>query len=354
MGFFKDYAKSKKLDETVIFVAEDLRPPKFYVDTGSYSLNAAISGDIKKGIPSNSIIALAGEPATGKTFYAIESAKNFLEDYPDGEVIYFESEKAIKAGMLEGRGVDASRVYISEVVSVQDFRTRAVQILDAYKAIPEDKRTPILMILDSLGNLSTTKELEDTAEGKETKDMTRPAIIKATFRVLTLKCGQLDVPMIVTNHTYDEMGSMYPTKQMSGGSGLKYCASSIIFLGKRKEKSGDEVIGNVISARMFKSRDTKEHTKVETLLNYSSGLDRYFGLLELAEEAGIFKKVSTRYEVTDETTGEIKSVFGKNIIENPEKYYTPGVLAKLQEHINKTFKYQSTKHETVEEPTEEE
>lgn len=344
MSFMQKALKNKKFDDTTTFTADALRPPQFYVDTGSLTLNAAISGSFDKGLPSNSIIALAGEPATGKTFFALSSVAGFLRDNPTGEVVYFESEKAIKAGMLKSRGIDESRVYISEVVSVQDFRTRAIQLLDEYKLTPKEERNPLMFVLDSLGNLSTTKELEDTAEGKETKDMTRPAIIKAAFRVLTLKCGQLDVPVIITNHTYDEMGSMYPTKQMSGGSGLKYCASSIIFLSKRKEKDGNEVVGNVITARMFKSRDTKEHLKVETMLDYSSGLDKYYGLLELGEAAGVFKKVSTRYEVVDQSTGEIKKVFGKNIIENPEEYYTPEVLEKIQEYVTKTFMYSSVGH----------
>lgn len=340
MSFMKKFIKDRKLDDST-FAAEQLKAPKFYIDTGSYSLNAAISGEMRTGgIASNGIIAFAGEQATGKTFYAVESVKNFLRDHPTGEVIYFESERAIKKGMLRNRGIDESKVYISEVVSVQEFRTRAVQLLEEYKAVPEKDRTPLLMVLDSLGNLSTSKELEDTADGKETKDMTRAAIIKAAFRVITLKAGQLDVPIIVTNHTYDSMGSMFPSKEMSGGSGLKYCASSIVFFGKRKEKDGDDVIGNVITARMFKSRETKENTKVETMLNYSTGLDRYYGLLELAEEAKVFNKVSTRFEVVDED-GVITKVYGKTIMSKPEKYFTEEVLDKIQDYINSTFKYGS-------------
>ena len=116
-----------------------------------------------------------------------------------------------------------------------------------------------MFVLDSLGMLSTTKEMEDTAEGKETRDMTRSQIVKSAFRVLTLKLGQANVPMIMTNHTYDVIGSMFPQKEMGGGSGLKYAASSIVYLGKKKEKDGAEVVGNIVHCKNYKSRITKEN-----------------------------------------------------------------------------------------------
>ena len=140
----------------------------------------------------------------------------------------------------------------------------------------------MMMCLDSLGMLSTTKEIEDTAEGKETRDMTRAQVVKGAFRVLTLKLGRRGVPMIVTNHTYDVIGSMFPQKEMGGGSGLKYAASSIIYLSKKKEKDGTEVIGNIIHCKNAKSRLTVENRMVDVRLNYETGLDRYYGLLDLA------------------------------------------------------------------------
>ena len=182
--------------------------------------------------------------------------------------------------------------------------------------------------------LSTTKEVEDTAEGKETRDMTRAQVLKAAFRVLTLKLGRAKVPMVVTNHTYDVVGSMFPTKEMGGGSGLKYAASSIVYLSKKKEKDGTEVIGNIIHCKNQKSRLTKENKMVDVRLTYDKGLDRYYGLLELAEEAGVFKKVSTRYELPDGS-----KQFGKTILNDPETYFTDDVMKTIEEHAIKVFKY---------------
>ena len=197
-----------------------------------------------------------------------------------------------------------------------------------------------MFVLDSLGMLSTTKEMEDTAAGKETRDMTRSQIVKSTFRVLTLKLGKANIPMIMTNHTYDVIGSMFPQKEMGGGSGLKYAASSIIYLSKRKDKEGTEVVGNIIHCKNFKSRLTKENAMIDVKLTYKTGLDKYYGLIELGEEAGIFKKVSTRYEMPDGS-----KVFGKNINDNPEKYFTKEVLDKIDEQAKRKFQYGSDEDE---------
>ena len=306
-----------------------------FIDTGSYSFNALLSGSIFGGLAGNKITAIAGEAATGKTFFALGICKNFLDKDKEAGVIYFESESAISKEMIVSRGVDATRMVIVPVATVQEFRNQSIKVLDKYLEQPEDKRKPLLLVLDSLGMLSTTKEMEDTAEGKETRDMTRSQIVKSTFRVLTLKLGMAKVPMIMTNHTYDVIGSMYPQKEMGGGSGLKYAASSIIYLGKRKEKSADnEVIGNIIHCKNYKSRLTKENAQIDVRLTYKSGLDRYYGLLDIAEEEGIFKKVSTRYEMPDGT-----KVFGKSINDEPEKYFTKEILKQIDEATKKKFLY---------------
>jgi RecA/RadA recombinase len=307
-----------------------------FIDTGSYSFNALLSGSIYGGLPGNRITAIAGEAATGKTFFALGVIKHFLDKDKNSGVIFFESENAVSKEMIENRGVDSTRVVVVPVSTVQEFRSQAIKILDKYLEQEEDTRQPLMFVLDSLGMLSTTKEMTDTAEGKETRDMTRSQIVKSTFRVLTLKLGQANVPLLMTNHTYDVIGSMFPQKEMGGGSGLKYAASTIIYLGKRKEKLGTEVIGNIIHCKIYKSRITKENAKVDVKLTYKHGLDKHYGLLELGEEAGIFKKVSTRFQMPDGS-----KVFGKQINDNPDKYFTKEILKKIDEYANKKFTYGS-------------
>ena len=311
-----------------------------FIDTGSYSFNALLSGTIYGGMPSNKITAIAGEAATGKTFFALGICKAFLDKDPEAGIIYFESESAISKQMIEARGIDSKRMVIVPVATVQEFRNQSIKILDKYIEQTEKTKKPLMFVLDSLGMLSTTKEMEDTAAGKETRDMTRSQIVKSTFRVLTLKLGKANIPMIMTNHTYDVIGSMFPQKEMGGGSGLKYAASSIIYLSKRKDKEGTEVVGNIIHCKNFKSRLTKENAMIDVKLTYKTGLDKYYGLIELGEEAGIFKKVSTRYEMPDGS-----KVFGKNINDNPEKYFTKEVLDKIDEQAKRKFQYGSDEDE---------
>ena len=305
-----------------------------FIDTGSYAFNALLSGSIYGGLPGSRITAIAGEAATGKTFFALGICKHFLDKDKDAGVIYFESENAVSKDMLENRGIDSSRVVIMPVATVQEFRLQAIKIIDKYLEQEKDKRKPIMFVLDSLGMLSTTKEMEDTAEGKETRDMTGSQIVKSAFRVLTLKLGQAKVPMIMTNHTYDVIGSMFPQKEMGGGSGLKYAASSIVYLGKKKEKDGTEVVGNIVHCKNYKSRITKENAMVDVRLTYTKGLDQHYGLLDLAEEAGIFSKVSTRYELPDGS-----KQYAKTINNEPEKYFKKEILDKIDEYTRKKFTY---------------
>lgn len=307
-----------------------------FIGTGSYSLNALLSGSIYGGLPANKVTALAGEPSTGKTFYAINIVRQFLRDNNTGFVFYFESESAISKQMLTDRDIDTKRVAVVPVATIQEFRTQAVKILDKYIEDKTNKdRPPMLFVLDSLGNLSTDKEMADIADGKDTRDMTRAQLVRGAFRVLTLKLGKAKVPLIVTNHVYDVVGSYVPTKKMGGGSGLEYAASTILFLSKKKDKDKDnQVTGAIITANLKKARLTIENKKVETLLDYSSGLDPYYGLLDLAEKFDIIKKVSTRYELPDGT-----KAFESAITLNPEKYFTKEVLDRIDEACKNEFLY---------------
>ena len=306
-----------------------------YVDTGSYIVNALVSGSLFGGLPSNKVTALAGESSTGKTFFALSVVRNFLDANPTGGVIYFETESAISRDMIESRGIDSKRMIIMPVATIEEFRTQACRILDKYLKEPKDERVPMMFVLDSLGMLSTTKEMEDVANDKQVRDMTKSQLIKGAFRVLTLKLGQAQVPMIVTNHTYDVIGSYVPTKEMGGGTGLKYAASTIIYLSKSKERdSKKEVVGNIIKCEAKKSRLTIEGSKVATRLFFDErGLDKYYGLLELGIEHGVFGKNGNRVLIGK------SSVYPSAVLADPEKYFTPEVMEKLEEAAQKEFSY---------------
>ena len=332
MNFLKDVA-SEIGNEYASLVSDGVSAgdTSGYIDTGSYIFNALCSGSIYGGVPGNKITAIAGESSTGKTFFCLGIVQHFLESNPEAGVIYFESESAISKQMIEDRGIDSSRMLIVPVTTVQEFRLQSIKILDKYMGM--DDKKPMMFVLDSLGMLSTSKEVEDSEAGKETRDMTRAQVVKSIFRVLTLKLGKANVPLLVTNHTYDVVGAYIPTKEMGGGSGLKYAASSIIYLSKKKEKDGKDVVGNIIKCKNAKSRLTKENSTVETRLFYDRGLDRYYGLLELGEKYGVFSRKGNRVVV-----GE-SSVYPSAILADPGKYFTEEIMQKLDEAAAREFRY---------------
>lgn len=316
---------------------------KFY-DTGSYTFNAVLSGSIYGGLANNGITAFAGEKGTGKSFYALAVAKRFLEENPEAGVFYFETESAITTESLENRGIDLSRFAVVPVGTVEEFRHQALKIIEGYDKAGQEV-PPMLFILDSLGGLSTQKEIEDMSDGKNTRDMTRAQLIRGAFRVLTLKLGKVSVPMIVTNHIYEVVGSYVPTKKMGGGSGLDYASSTTIFLStkKAKDEKTKKVTGAIITAYVEKGRLTKKDIKVETYLDYADGLDRYYGLLDLATSFGIVKKVQGKGCVFPDGT----SASEEKIEKDPEKYFTKDVLDAIDIECQKHFKYGGHKKKTA-------
>ena len=336
MTFLKEIVK--EIGNEYAQIASDIDESETYVDTGSYIFNGLVSGSIFGGVSGNKITAIAGESSTGKTFFSLAVVKNFLDTHPDGMCIYFDTEAAVNKSLLSDRGLDLDRLVVMNVVTVEEFRSKALRTVDRYLKDPVEDRQPLMFVLDSLGMLSTEKEITDALNDKQVRDMTKSQLIKGAFRMLTLKLGQANIPMIVTNHTYDVIGSYVPTKEMGGGSGLKYAASTIIYLSKKKEKDGTAVVGNIIKAKTAKSRLSKENKDVEIRLYYDErGLDRYYGLLELGEIGGLWKNVAGRYEMM--VDGEIKKVYAKAILKEPEKYFTEEVMEKLDEVAKMEFSY---------------
>ena len=332
MDFLKEIVK--EIGDEYTHLASEAESTEEFIDTGSYIFNGLVSGSIFGGVSRNKITAIAGESSTGKTFFSLAVVKNFLDTNPDGYCLYFDTEAAITKGLLASRAIDQKRLVVVNVVTIEEFRQKALKAVDIYLKTDEDNRKPCMFVLDSLGMLSTEKEIRDALDDKQVRDMTKSQLVKGAFRMLTLKLGQAKIPLIVTNHTYDVIGSYVPTKEMGGGSGLKYAASTIIYLRKAKEKEGTEVVGNLIKAKTHKSRLSKENKEVAIRLYYDErGLDRYYGLLELGELGGLWKNVAGRYEMNG------KKIYAKQILASPEEYFTDEVMAKLEKVAGDTFSY---------------
>ena len=332
MDFLKDIVK--EIGDEYTQLARDIEGRERFVDTGSFIFNGLVSGSIFGGVSSNKITAIAGESSTGKTFFSLAVVKNFLDSNPDGYCLYFDTEAAVNKPLLESRGIDLDRLVVVNVVTIEEFRTKALKAVDKYIKMSEEDRKPCMFVLDSLGMLSTEKEITDALNEKLVRDMTKSQLVKGAFRMLTLKLGQANIPLIVTNHTYDVIGSYVPTKEMGGGSGLKYAASTIIYLSKKKEKDQKEVIGNIIKAKTHKSRLSKENQEVNIRLYYDErGLDKYYGLLELGEIGGMWKNVAGRYEIQG------KKIYAKEILRNPTEYFTDDIMKELDGIAKSVFSY---------------
>lgn len=312
-----------------------------FLDTGSYSLNALISGTIYGGFPLGKVTALAGKSKVGKTFFVLSSMKLFQDSDPKAIVVLFESESALTKATLENFGIDVSRVLVLPVETIERFRHQCMKILINYNDQPKEDRRKMMIVLDSLGMLSSEKEMGDIAEGKDTRDMTKSQLIKGAFRTLTLKLGKLGIPFILTNHVYTTQNLFAQTVQ-GGGSGPEYAASTIVFISKQKDKIGTDVVGNIIHCKLDKGRLTKENSLADTAINYETGLSRWHGMLDFALEAGIWKKSGQRIELQSQ-----ELVFPKAINASPEKYFTEDVMKLIDEYVGRKYLYGNAQREEI-------
>ena len=170
MDFLKDIVK--EIGDEYTKLAADIDETENYVDTGSFIFNGLVSGSIFGGVSSNKITAIAGESSTGKTFFALAVAKNFLDNNPDAYILYFDTESSITKALLESRNIDTNRFVVINVVTIEEFRTKALKAIDKYLQMPIDERKPCMFVLDSLGMLSTEKEIRDALDDKQVRDMT--------------------------------------------------------------------------------------------------------------------------------------------------------------------------------------
>ena len=232
MDFLKEIVKEVGGEYTQL--AADIDDSETYVDTGSYIFNGLVSGSILGGVSGNKITAIAGESSTGKTFFSLAVVKNFLDSNPDGYCLYFDTEAAVNKSLLADRGIDLNRVVVLNVVTIEQFRSQALKAVDIYLKKKEEDRKPCMFVLDSLGMLSTEKEINDALNDKQVRDMTKSQLVKGAFRMLTLKLGQANIPMIVTNHLTMSLVLM-SYKGNGRGQRTQVCCVYVIYLSKKKK-----------------------------------------------------------------------------------------------------------------------
>ena len=258
MDFLKEIVK--EIGDEYTQLGKDIDDTESFIDTGSFIFNSLLSGSVFGGASRSRITAIAGESSTGKTFFSLAVVKNFLDNNPDGYCLYIDTEAAVNKGLLESRGVDLDRIVVVNVVTIEEFRSKALRAVDIYLKKDESDRKPCMFVLDSLGMLSTEKEIRDALDDKQVRDMTKSQLVKGAFRMLTLKLGQAKIPLIVTNHTYDVIGSYVPTKEMGGGSVSNTPRLRSFISAKKRKRIRARLLETLLKLRHI-NQDSQKKTK---------------------------------------------------------------------------------------------
>lgn len=308
-----------------------------YIDTGSYSLNRLITGDIYKGIPRGRAVALAGESGVGKSFITGMIIKNAQS--MGYLVVVYDSENAIDSAFMERIGVKTDEMLYFPIDIIEDFRNHAINTCK--QLMDENPETKIMIVLDSLGNLSCAKEKRDLELGKDNSDMgARAKAGKSMLKEMTHFCGKYRVPFIFTNHTYKDVSSapnpMYAKDIQGGGRQATYMASVVIMLKRKidKDETSKQKIGNIIICRSEKNRLCKDEQKIEIYLSFANGPNKYYGLLDDAIESGVLTQVNSKNFVINDIDEKVRinKLFNKKI-------FTEERLNKINEFCKNKYMY---------------
>lgn len=300
-----------------------------WIDTGNYILNAQISGSLFGGIPNNRSVLIAGDQGTGKTYLTLNICREAQK--MGYNIIYCDSEAAVDKDVFLRMGLDLNKIRHQLVSTVQDFSSFATNLVDSLKKLIESGKTPpkILLVLDSLGNLASSKEKKDILEGKDVRDMTKQQLLRSLFRTLTVDLSKLKIPFIITNHTYQGIG-MFASKEISGGGGALFNASIVLMLSKSKlvddkEKKDDDLqsTGIVVTSNVKKNRFARPIT-VRFHISFFKGMNRYTGLEKYIsyDTCGICRgKLYTESEYSKLKSSDISGKTVHEFIKDDKKYY---------------------------------
>jgi RecA/RadA recombinase len=286
-------------------------------------MNVALSGRLDGGLVSG-LTVLAGPSKHFKTSFALKMASAFLESDPDAIMLFYDSEFGSPQSYFQNFGIDASRVLHTPITNVEELK---FDLINQLEEITQDDK--VIIVIDSIGNLASKKELEDAINEKSVADMSRAKALKGLFRMSTPYLTMKNIPLLAINHTYKEIG-LFPKDIVGGGTGIYYSADNIWILGRRQNKTGTEVTGYDFIINVEKSRMVKEKSKIPISVSWDGGIERYSGLLDVALAGGFVTKPSNGwYQLVDKNTGEeigskvrhkdtLKSEFWEGLLKNEQ------------------------------------
>jgi RecA/RadA recombinase len=332
MSLLEKLKKNTTIKDSSILTTSKFFTEKDMIPTEVPMVNVALSGSLDGGLTSG-LTMLAGPSKHFKTAFALLMASSYLKKYKDAVILFYDSEFGTPQKYFQTFGIDMDRVLHTPLTDIEELKHDIMNQLQGFSK--DDK---VIIVLDSIGNLASKKEVEDTLEGKSVADMTRAKQIKSLFRMVTPHLTIKDVPMIVVNHTYKEIG-LYPKDIVGGGTGSYYSADTIWILGRQQDKTGTEITGYHFIINVEKSRYVREKSKIPITVSFDGGINKYSGLLDVAMEGKFVAKPSPGwYSKIDQETGEVLSErFRETDTENKE--FWEGILKneKFKEYIKQHF-----------------
>jgi len=297
------------ITESKVYGKKDMAP------TPVPMVNVALSGRIDGGVTPG-LLVLAGPSKHFKSAFALLMAAAYMKKNEDAVLLFYDSEFGTPQAYFESFGIDMSRTVHTPITNVEELKFDIAQQLDQI-----DKNDNVIVVIDSVGNLASKKEVEDALDGKSVADMSRAKALKSLFRIVTPHLNLKDIPLIAVNHTYQEIG-LFPKAIVSGGTGIYYSADAIWIIGRQQDKVGTEIQGYHFVINIEKSRHVKEKSKIPISVSWDGGIQKWSGLMDVAEKGGYVRKPKVGwYEAVDPATGEIlsdKLLRAKEIVDNPE------------------------------------
>ena len=299
MSILDKLKKNSTIKESSILSKSKFFNEKDMITTEVPMVNVALSGRLDGGLTPG-LTMWAGPSKHFKTAFSLLMAKSYMDKYKDAVLLFYDSEFGTPIKYFETFEIDMDRVLHTPLTNIEELKFDIMQQLQDIQ-----RGDKLIIVLDSIGNLASKKEVEDALDGKSVADMSRAKQVKSLFRMVTPHLNLKDIPMVVVNHTYKEIG-MFPKDIVGGGTGSYYSADNIYIVGRQQEKDGTEIIGYNFIINVEKSRYTKEKAKIPITVSFDGGIQKYSGLVDLAIEGGFVSKPSPGwYAKIDRTTGEI-------------------------------------------------
>jgi RecA/RadA recombinase len=312
MSLLDKIKKNSTIKDSAILSKSKFFTDKDMVPTDVPMINVALSGKLDGGIIPG-LTMWAGPSKHFKTAFSLLMAKAYMDKYPEAVLLFYDSEFGTPIKYFETFGIDMERVLHTPLTDIEQLKFDIMQQLQDV-----NRGDKLMIILDSIGNLASKKEVEDALEGKSVADMSRAKQVKSLFRMVTPHLNLKDIPMVVVNHTYKEIG-MFPKDIVGGGTGSYYSADNIFILGRQQEKDGTEIVGYNFIINVEKSRYTKEKSKIPVNVSFDGGINKYSGLLDIALEGNfVTKPANGWYAKVDRKTGEIKDKVRFDATQTPD------------------------------------